>query len=312
MHKMKLSGFRLLAIGLSIIWALSAGIHSHNSDIQHANWSAKLTYQVCHHKKVLADDTDLSSCDQQREREFAERMKGSNAEAAFVALAPIPFVWLALFILLYLIRAQVAGFRAVIPWSVLSVTKKTFVVLCAFASIAAALFGILGICTLYVDASVPVSPYPFNDFIYHSDNVIVTGTWIRTDLSQDTIANPLQTSRIACNKQELRCLEAKAYVTGTGLGSDLEQYKIESWTDNAIVFQDEELCSTTIFTIDLNTQTVSGAGHLTNQDTKACKMNFAGKPSWNYLLSKGFDVYWKLRQKARPLPLRLVDTLLGN
>ena len=56
----------------------------------------------------------------------------------------------------------------------------------------------------------------------------------------------------------------------------------------------------TVYTIDLNTQTVSGAGHLTNQDTISCKMNFKSKENWSFLfLTNGFNVYWEQRMRGR-------------
>ena len=33
---------------------------------------------------------------------------------------------------------------------------------------------------------------------------------------------------------------------------------------------------------------------------------------WNYQLTNGFKIYWEQRQKARPLPLWLIQTLFGN
>jgi hypothetical protein len=66
------------------------------------------------------------------------------------------------------------------------------------------------------------------------------------------------------------------------------------------------------YTIDLNTKVVSGAGHKTNQDTPGCKMNPDDRPTWTYQLVKGFDVYWALRSKARPLPVRIIQSLFGN
>ena len=34
--------------------------------------------------------------------------------------------------------------------------------------------------------------------------------------------------------------------------------------------------------------------------------------SWSYRLAKGFPIYWDLRQKARPLPLRVVQSFFGH
>ena len=55
-----------------------------------------------------------------------------------------------------------------------------------------------------------------------------------------------------------RLREAKAFVSGNLLMADLKKYDIRSWTADAMVFVDEDDCSTTVFTVDLNTKTVSG------------------------------------------------------
>lgn len=310
-----LSKWQVLGIVLSIVWAVGAWVHEHNADLDAANSFASLTYETCTNKKILAHDNDLSSCEKER-GESAKNwlsMGNSDANEIFVALVPIPFFWLGGFILLYFVRAQVAGFRAVVPWSSLSLPKKALVVFCALASFAGLTFAAVAVLNLYVDTKVPVSPTPFVDVIASgTDLVTAEGTWVRTDLTNDSIANPLQFSKIECSRQEGRCIEATAFVTGSALGTDLNTFKIKSWTPNAIVFVNEEICATEVYTVDLNTKAVSGAGHLTNKETDYCKMGFKGKENWTLLLSNGFNVYWELRKKARPLPLRLVQTLFGN
>ncbi len=122
----------------------------------------------------------------------------------------------------------------------------------------------------------------------------------------------LQTSRIECNKAERRCTEARASVAGNVLISDLVEYDLESWTAAAIVLYNDGPCVTEVFTIDLNTKTVSGAGHRINKDGAFCEMYPGKDESWNYQLSDGFKVYWEKREIARPFLLRLIQTLFGN
>lgn len=88
-------------------------------------------------------------------------------------------------------------------------------------------------------------------------------------------------------------------------------YDIQSWSPNAIVMRKEVLCGIELFTIDLNTKSVSGAGHRIN-DEPMCQTDKDDKANWNYQLTNGFDVYWKLRQKARPWPLRVIQSFFGN
>lgn len=313
---MRLGRWQALAVALSIVWAVGAWLHEHNANLDAANSFASLTYKNCTNKKLLTHDSDLSTCESEREQAITTWLTedtNSTADEAMAALAPIPFLWLGGFILLFVIRAQIAGFGAVIQWSSLNLWKKGMVAGCALASFALLIFSSVAILNLYVDTLVPVSLPPFVNVIPAGTDVVTAeGTWMRTDLRDDTILNPLQFSRIECRRREGQCIEASAYVTGSApgavLGADLNVFEIKSWTLNAIVFVDEGLCSTQVYTIDLNTKAVSGAGHLTNQETNFCKMGFKGKDTWTLLLSNGFNVYWELRRKARPLPLRLVQT----
>ena len=51
---------------------------------------------------------------------------------------------------------------------------------------------------------------------------------------------------------------------------------------------------------------------MTNNDGEFCKRFGNGdEDHWRYRLSDGFKVYWEERQKARPLVLRLIQTLFG-
>jgi hypothetical protein len=298
---------------LSLVWAVGAGMDTHNGDVERAEAFAKFSYKICTDGKDVNHDSDLSSCDAERAKNLKTWMEGSNGNVAFMALVPIPFFWLAAFILLYVVRAQITGFRAAVPWAALSPFRKLFVVFCALVSFAAVLFGTIMVLNLYIDTKVPVSPDPFLNVIKTGDNLVsVEGTWTRTDLTDDTIMNPLQTSKIECNKAENRCTEALASVSGSVLMSDIVEYEVQSWTPDAIVIRKDFPCATELFTIDLNTNAVSGAGHRINDNSPLCKTDKDEKDSWTYQLSNGFNVYWGLRQKARPLMLRVVHSFFGN
>ena len=120
---------RCVGIGflLSIIWAVGAAVHTHNDDVERADHFMKFAYETCTTNKQISRDADLSSCEAKRKVNRTTWMEGSNKGAAFVALAPLSFAWLAVFILSYVIRAQIAGFRAAVPWSTLTRPKKMFV-----------------------------------------------------------------------------------------------------------------------------------------------------------------------------------------
>jgi hypothetical protein len=311
---MKLSGWQRWGILLSILWAIGGAIHQRTEDVEKADDFAKFSYKVCADNKVAESDTDLRSCTEGQEKNRKIWMEGSTGNVAVFALMPIPLAWFAVFILRYIVRAQAVGFRAVVPWQTLSKPKKSFVVFSTVATVAVALFGIMVAMNLYVDTLVPVS-IGYKSMVMKTGNSYVTaeGTWTRSGLTAgSSIAVPLQTSKINCNREERRCLEAKASVSGNVLTSELVQYDIESWSDTAIVFKNEDLCYAEVFTIDLRTSVVNGAGKQTNMDDAYCKRFSGREAKWNYRLADGFSVYWDQRQKARPLPLRVMHAFFGN
>jgi len=122
----RLNGWQRAGLVLSILWAIGAGMHARNGDQEGAKSFADLSYKACTDQKLLAHDSDLSSCERERQANIAKWLNdgNSNANIAFLALVPIPFGWLAGFILLYVVRAQIAGFSAVVPWTALSRWKK--------------------------------------------------------------------------------------------------------------------------------------------------------------------------------------------
>ena len=146
----------------------------------------------------MSHDTDLFSCEAERTKNLKIWMEGSNANVATASLVPIPFALLAGFILLYVGRAQVIGFRAAVPWATLTRAKKAFVIFCVLFSACSVLLGLVVLLNLYVDTKVRVSLSPFVNVIKTGDNLVMAeGTWTRTDLTNDSIMNPLQTSKIA-------------------------------------------------------------------------------------------------------------------
>ncbi len=312
---MKLTHWAWIGLIASVIWAVSAAVYSHKSDVKQASHSADFVYEMCVQGKQVEHQTDVSSCIADRDKSFRNSMGYSNQTAALIALAPIPFAWLAVVVLVYVARVQITGFRVVLPWQSLPNRKRGFVALCALCFVALTVIGILWVGNLYVDLQVPVAMSTLVEVNTFGDSVSVSGTWTRTDLDGDTIANPLQTSKIECSKATNRCTEALASVSTSDphlLTADLTEYDVQSWTPNAIVMSQDGICATELFTIDLNTNVVSGIGHKTNQNNPFCTTNINDKSTWTYQLVKGFDVYWKMRGKARPLPVRLIQTAFGN
>jgi hypothetical protein len=311
---MKLSGWQKWGIVLSILWAIGAAVHQRNEDVEKAEDFAKWSYKVCSDNKVAAQETDLSTCIAEQVKNRKIFMEGSWGNVVFYTLAPIPLAWFAIFILRYIVRAQAVGFRAVVPWQTLSKPKKSFVIASTVITVAVTLFSLMVVMNMYVDRLVPVSMGYKAMVIKTGDSyVTASGTWTRAGLTADSsIGVPLQTSRINCIRQERRCTEAKASVSGSTLTSELVQYDIESWSDTTIVFKNEDDCYAEVFTIDLGTSSVNGAGRQTNMDNPYCKRFAKQDATWTYHLSDGFGVYWAERQKARPRPLRIMHAFFGN
>jgi hypothetical protein len=68
---------------------LGAAIHQRNTDVERAEDFAKWAYRVCSDAKSLAHDSDLASCEQEREKNLAIWLKGNWGNVAFMALVPI-------------------------------------------------------------------------------------------------------------------------------------------------------------------------------------------------------------------------------
>ena len=315
---MRLNGWQKLGAALSIIWGVAAALYSHGEDVKGAESFAKLSYGVCSNAKMLAEDADLSSCEAAKAKNVETWLKDSSSNAAVTALAPIPLGWLVGFILLYLWRIQRAGFRLVVPWGDLSKPKKSFVIFCFFTSGGILLFVSVMVMNLYLDTKVPVNLSPFLDVTQTGDRVDVSGTWTRhgalAGREGDGMGVPLQTSKITCYRAERRCTEARASVSGNTLNSELVEYDLVSWTKDSIVLKSTDMCHEDIFTIDLNTKAVTGAGRRINGETTFCNMypQGSGESEWRFRLESGFPIYWDIRSKARPWVLRVIQPFFGN
>lgn len=323
----RLSAWQRSGLVLSIIWAIGVGTFTYRSALSSAKSQAEFVYQICVHNQAVSHDSASFNCDAERKKSFTDNMKHAQENALFVAIAPIPLLWLAGLVLIYLFRAQIIGLRALIPWKTLKLHERCFVLFCGSISLLAILVGLLIVLDLYVDIKVPVALGPKT--VSASDQfTTAVGTWTRSgDKGSDSdMVWPLQTSSIACNKAAGTCIEARAYLIGGNqlslLGVEMNQYEIESWTTTSITFRQPGTpsdCFSEVFTIDLRTESVSGKGYRTypppTRDCKAFETTYSGKPAesrWYYRLSDGSEVYWKLRAKARPLPLRVIAALFAT
>jgi hypothetical protein len=150
---------------------------------------------------------------------------------------------------------------------------------------------------------------------------MVEGTWTRHGRDQGSeMGYPLQVSKIICNRGQGICTEAIAEVaeqgkngsTSTLLAPQLIEHEITSWANGVITYTDDSLCATEIYSINIETKSVSGIGRAAHDDIQFCKANPPTEREWTYKMERGFDVYWKLRQANRPPFLRVVQSIFGN
>lgn len=309
---MNIRAWQRIGILLSILWAVTAGLHTRSEDIKRADSFIEWAYKTCVDSKAIANDSDISSCEHGKITNTKTWMENSWKNVAFAAFVPIPLGWIAGTILVYGWRIQAAGFRETILWQHLSAIRRGYVIICLISLAAGLVLHAVFVMNLYVDSKVPVALPPFMDVVKTGDAMVsIKGTWTRHGkTNESTLGHPLQVSSIECNRIDGRCTEARAFVSGNVLSSELIEYDVKSWTSDSIVFRSITLCIEEIYTIDLNTKSVSGAGR--NRNTEYCQSSSADESEWTYRMEKGFPIYWEVRSNARPLPLRVFHALFGN
>ena len=315
---MTLNKWHRTGIALSVLWATGGWVYQHNADLKRVSDSGALFHRLCTDTQELKHVLNPSECEAKRKEAEAIEAKGDTGNALIFALCPIPFFWLTAYVFIYFVRAQIVGFRAVVPWRTLTRLRKGFAAICVAFGGTALFFTTLTVTNLYIDSKVPVSPEP-SLMVTRGGNgyVQAKGTWTTDNAQWGSInaeASPLQTSRILCTRDEGHCVEARASIGGTVLFADAAEYEIESWTENEVGFKSEELCYTEHFKINIAMQSVEGYGAFDEPTNELCKQNAAkwdGKP-WSFRMRPGFEVYWSLHQAARPYLLRVVHALFGN
>lgn len=307
---MRLGRWQKIGVVLSILWVIGAAIYQRNSDINQAQSYATFSYQACTMYKELKNGPAL--CDAKKEETLSKYMKDSWPNVAILSLGLLPIWWLVGTIFVYFVSALTIAFRIAVPMRTMTVPKKSFAYFCCLFAAVLLLFCLTALLNLYTEAHVPVGLDPTKNFFVNAtgDWVNVTGTWVQSGDGSESI----QTSTISCRREERKCVEARSTVVGgSGAGgvlmSDLYEYPIESWSDTTVVFQDDGLCISTIYTIDLKTEAVSGADQPVKNPISTCTV---GNASRSYQLVAGFPVYWAKREAARPYLLRLIQAAFGH
>src|SRR5262249_7869078 len=159
---------------------IGAWIYQHNEDQDRAQWQASFSYNVCVQNKEIKHDTNLSECQQERAKTFSLFMEVAAGNAAFLALAPIPFAWIFAYVFIGLVRGWDVGYPIVLPWNKRPTPRKIFVAVGGLISAGAAFFAVTHVLNLYTDSLTPVALSPFKDVTkFGEDLVVVEGTWTR-------------------------------------------------------------------------------------------------------------------------------------
>jgi hypothetical protein len=69
-------------------------------------------------------------------------------------------------------------------------------------------------------------------------------------------------------------------VSGNVLMSELAEYVVQRWTKESIVLGNDGECAEEIYSIDLNTKAVSGAGRRIHSDDPICKVFASAETEW--------------------------------
>ncbi len=319
MLKIKLNKYLKVGLVLSLIWVVIVFFNVRNEQIESANHQGNFYFGFCS-DLALKDTAKLSKCESERVATVSLFSNGLTENAAAAALLPVPFLWLAAFILFHIGSGINIGYQAVVPWSTFTLRKKIVAGFCLFVIWCVGYGGLMAYLNLIADNRVPVGMssgnrpeiYPLSE----GSSVYFKGTWTRHGLSEgSSIGNPINLSSFQCDKETMICIEGQAEVFGVGdsnhaLSADVYTHQLDTWTDTEITYKDVDLCATTNYTIDLKSGAVNGVGHLTNIGKAGCMPEGEldaetakrwPDTSWTMTLTyDGFSVYWAERKKAMP------------
>jgi len=304
---------------LSIIWIVAAMYIQYSESIDAASMIAKLKFDTCVSDSGEIANNSSGNCSQLKQQEYDLFMQSAWTNASVVAFLPLPIFWLYGLIFLTIVRCFRTGSRVVLDLSLLSKPKRFFAYFCYLFSAVTVLFLVLIAMGKHVDSKVPTYLGYETRIFQYDDFVSAEGTWVNGNSleSQAPLFSPHQTSKIICRRNKATCVESKASIMfargNASLSAQLVEYEVKSWTKNSIVYSEQNLCSETIFTIDLNSKTVTGVERFANN---APNKDFCQPKSSNkntvYKLENGYTVYNNLRKEASPYFLKLVFALFGN
>ena len=331
MPKITLNKYQKTGLVLSLLWIVIVFFNVRNDQIERAEQFAKWSFSVCSSSQALKNNTDLSSCETERANHLNTWREGLMANATTSAVVPVPFLWLAAFILFHLGRGIKIGYQAVVPWATFTLKQKIYAGACLTVLALTSYMGLLSYLHMIANSRVPVAvSYGIKPELipaYEGNTVYFSGTWTRQGLSEGSgMAYPINLSSFQCDRSTMTCIEGQAEVLGDSgstshtLSSSVLTHALDTWTKTEITYKDEDRCATTIYTIDLVSGAVNGVGRLTNIGAPSCMpagrldedaAKRWGDTSWTMTLAyDGFSIYWAERKKAFPKIAKLIAPFL--
>lgn len=139
------------------------------------------------------------------------------------------------------------------------------------------------------------------------DFVFANGTWVIE--GNDGTANPIQTTKIQCDRVKIECITATASISTSStnfLDVNLERQQIVNWSASSLTYIDNYLCVHYRYTIDWVNKSATGIRKLKPEmiDNPECSF-FTNE--LRLTLKDGFDVYKSVEEKARP---KIISSIL--
>ena len=103
-------GWIRLGIIASVVWALAAGYHTRNEDLERAGSQYSLSYKLCSEER-FARTGSIEGCSEEAHQDYQIWLKGSWVNTAIGAFAPIPFGWAFAYLVFWVFSWVRQGFR---------------------------------------------------------------------------------------------------------------------------------------------------------------------------------------------------------
>lgn len=316
MDTLKRFNARQLWGAFALVWIGVVALYVHHRNIQQAHQFADGLYSMC--ARVANNASDLAKCEAERGKHFNLSNPEKWADPAIFGV--ITFIAAAIYIYVgyYLLASLIIGIRTKVGWAQRSQIHR--IVICA-----SAVFIAINAIAIYVisanvalDRKVPVSVPGDISISVSSGYASAKGTWVRkVNLLGEDNDEPLSTTYMECFQDKMMCAESTAtiedYGGGPYLSLDQSVHDISRWDGNIISIAETTLCSDETFELNGNASTLVHDVKPTDSTASFCKPPPGeARRSEHYELSKGFDVYWAMRQSARPRLLKAIQALFGN